>query len=166
VTWTALLWHYELPRFTGTGLCDYSVGNGPANWATAAAIAQTEAAARLAYRQGLGRVALGDVGLEHGGRIDGHASHRVGLDVDVRPIRKARDQCSWGTNWRSTTYDRAATRALIKAIQATASGHVKVIYFNDPVLIKEGLTRWYEGHEDHLHIRYCEAWHPSTAYRC
>ncbi len=45
-------------------------------------------------------------------------------------------------------------------------GHVKVIYFNDPVLIGEGLTKRLAGHDDHLHVRYCEAWHPVIAYRC
>ena len=32
-------------------------------------------------------------------------------------MRKANDQCTWGTNWRFTTYDRAATRVLIKAVR-------------------------------------------------
>ena len=68
-------------------------------------------------------------------------------------------------NYRWTTYDRAATRDLIKAIRATASGHVKLIYFNDPVLIREGLTTWYSGHDDHLHIRYCEKIHPVRGLR-
>ena len=49
-----------------------------------------------------------------------------------------------------TAYDRAATRALIKEIRAAAPGHVKVIYFNDPVLIGEGLTTRLSGHDDHL----------------
>ena len=166
VTWGALVWHYELPRFTASGLCDYSAGNGPANWGTAATIAQLEAAANVVYRRGLGRVALGDASLEHGADIPGHVTHERGLDVDVRPMRVANDQCSWGTNWRFSTYDRNATRALIQAIRASAPGHVKLIYFNDPVLIREGLTRWYEGHEDHLHVRYCEATHPLAAYDC
>ena len=165
-TWTALLWHFELPSFSATGLCDYSVGNGAANWGTAAAIAQVEAASRIVYAGGYGRVAVGDIGLEHGGNIAGHISHERGLDVDVRPMRRSNDQCTWGTDWRFTSYDRAATRALIKAVRASAPGHVKVIYFNDPVLIKEGLTRWFEGHEDHLHIRYCEAAYAIAAYDC
>ena len=55
-------------RVHWTGLCDYSVGNGAANWGTRPAIAQTEAAARIVYA-GYGRVAVGDVALEHGGRI-------------------------------------------------------------------------------------------------
>ncbi len=59
----------------------------------------------------------------------------------MRPIRDNENQCTWGTNWRFASYDRAATRALIKAIRAAAPGHVKLIYFNDPVLIREGLTR-------------------------
>ena len=47
----------------------------------------------------------------------------------------------------------------------TAPGHIKVIYFNDPVLIKEGLTTWFAGHDDHLHVRYCEKTHPFAQVR-
>jgi hypothetical protein len=112
------------------------------------------------------RIAIGDVSLEHGGDIAGHDTHELGLDVDVRLIRKDRRQCTVGSNWRLASYDRAATRALIKAIRATAPGHVKLIYFNDPVLIGEGLTTRFSGHDDHLHIRYCEVGYPVAAYRC
>jgi hypothetical protein len=84
----------------------------------------------------------------------------------IRPLRKANDQCAWGTRWTYATYDRAATRALVKAIRAIAPGHVKLIYFNDPVLISEGLTTWHTGHEDHLHVRFCEATHPVPLYDC
>lgn len=165
-TWRWLLWHYDYPSFNATTLCDYSVGNGLANWGTAAAIGQMEAAAASFRATGHGRVAVGDIGREHGGDIAGHQTHEVGLDVDVRPIRDAENQCTWGTNWRYASYDRTATRALIKAIRATAPGHVKLIFFNDPVLIREGLTRWFSGHDDHIHIRYCEKAHVLAAYRC
>ena len=103
---------------------------------------------------------------EHGGNIPLHQTHEVGLDVDVRPIRKADNQCTWGTNWHYTTYDRTATRQLINDIRAAAPGHVKLIYFNDPVLIREGLTTHFAGHDDHLHIRYCEKHYPPAIYRC
>jgi hypothetical protein len=63
-------------------------------------------------------------------------------------------------------YERTATRALVKAIRAAAPGHVKLIYFNDPVLIREGLTRYYPGHDDHVHVRYCERVYPLAAYDC
>lgn len=165
-TWRILVWHYELPRFGASGLCDYSVGNGPANWGTAEAIASLEVSGAWSVAHGYGRVAVGDVSFENGGPIPGHDTHRVGLDVDIRPLRKANDQCTQRTNWRSTTYDRAATRALVKAIRALAPGHVKLIYFNDPVLIAEGLTTRFTGHDDHLHIRYCEATHPNVLYDC
>jgi peptidoglycan hydrolase-like protein with peptidoglycan-binding domain len=164
-TWRKILWHYDYPSFK-TGLCDYSVGNGKANWGTAAAIGQIEAAAAAFVTTGHGRVSLGDVSREHGGNIPLHQSHEVGLDVDVRPIRDNENQCTWGTNWRFASYDRSATRALIKAIRAAAPGHVKLIYFNDPVLIREGLTRWFSGHDDHLHVRYCEKSYAIAAYRC
>jgi peptidoglycan hydrolase-like protein with peptidoglycan-binding domain len=165
-TWRWLLWHYDYPSFNATTLCDYSVGNGLANWGTGAAVGQIEAAAAAFKASGHGRVVIGDISREHGGDIALHQTHEVGLDVDVRPIRTHENQCTWGTNWRVSSYDRAATRALIKAIRATAPGHVKLIYFNDPVLIREGLTRWFSGHDDHLHVRYCEKAHALAAYRC
>jgi peptidoglycan hydrolase-like protein with peptidoglycan-binding domain len=167
VTWRALLWHFELPTFgSSTNLCDYTVGNGPANWGTSAAIGQLEAAARVIGSKGLGRIGVGDAGFEHGGDIPGHQTHEMGMDIDIRPLRYSRDQCSGGTNWRYGTYDRNATRTLIRAIRATAPGHVMLIYFNDPVLIREGLTTWYSGHDDHLHIRYCEKTFPNAMYDC
>ena len=165
VTWRRILWHYDYPSFK-TALCDYSVGNGKANWGTGAAIGQIEAAATAFLKIGHGRVPIGDVSREHGGNIALHQSHEVGLDVDLRPVRDNENQCTWGTNWRYASYDRGATRALVKAIRAAAPGHVKLIYFNDPVLIREGLTRWYSGHDDHLHVRYCQKSYPIAAYRC
>lgn len=165
-TWRALVWHYELPRFSSAALCDYSVGNGPANWGTAEAVGALEAVGRTTVALGYGQVAVGDVSLEHGGDIPGHVSHQRGLDVDVRPMRRANDQCTWGSRWTFSTYDRTATRALIRKFRALAPGHIKVIYFNDPVLIDEGLTRWYSGHDDHIHVRFCEKWHPISLYDC
>ena len=165
VTWRTLLWHYQYPSF-GFRFCDYSVGNGRANWATGSAMGLLSAAAAVFTRTVPTRIAIGDVSLEHGGNIAGHDTHEVGLDLDIRLIRKDRHQCTVGSNWRLASYDRAATRALIKAIRATAPGHVKVVYFNDPVLIGEGLTTRFTGHDDHLHIRYCEVAHLLAAYRC
>jgi peptidoglycan hydrolase-like protein with peptidoglycan-binding domain len=165
LTWRYLVSAFEPPVFGGK-VCDYQVGNGLADWGTSAAIGQIEAAAFDVVAQGHGRVAIGDIGFEHGGDIPGHTFHEYGLEVDVRPLRTDKRQCSWGGSYRLSTYDRAATRDLIRAIRAAAPGHVKLIYFNDPVLIKEGLTRWFTGHDDHLHIRYCERVHPVAAYDC
>ena len=88
------------------------------------------------------------------------------VDADIPPTRKANDQCTWGSRWTLPSYDRAATRALIKAINAATPGHVKMILFNDTVLIREGLTRAHPGHDDHLHLMLCEAWFSDHHYRC
>jgi hypothetical protein len=165
-TWQRLLWHYDFPAFTATSLCDYTEGNKNANWATGSSIGQLEAAAKSFFQLGHGRVPVGDASFEHGGNIPGHATHEVGMDVDLRLIRKAGNQCSLGTNYHLASYDRAATRELILAIRAAAPGHVKLIYFNDPVMIGEGLTTQYFGHDDHLHVRYCEPGYPLAMYRC
>lgn len=166
-TWRALIWHYRLPHFTSTTLCDYSAGNGPANWGTSEAIATLQSVGTTTFAAGSGRIAVGDISYEHGGPITGHVTHRRGLDLDIRPLRKANDQCSVaGTTWRSTAYDRTATRAMILAFRAASPGHIRVIWFNDPVLIREGLTRYHSGHDDHVHVRFCEAWHAIATYDC
>ncbi|WP_412539152.1 penicillin-insensitive murein endopeptidase [Longispora sp. K20-0274] len=153
-TWTNLLWHYAWPSFAD--MCDQDPdGNGPANWATGGAIGQLEAAARSFAGTGQGKVPLGDASLEHGGDIPGHASHDIGMDIDVWPIRTDSAQCTAGRiTWQSTTYDRAATRQLLQAVRAAAPGHVTLVFFNDPTLIAEGLTTQYPNHDNHLHIRY------------
>lgn len=164
-TWRYLIGHFESPAF-GRWMCGYEVGNGPAHWATAAAIGAIRTAAVTIGLAGLGRVAIGDASFEHGGDMPGHESHERGLDIDIRTMRRDDRQCSWGGNYRMAVYDRSATRSLIKAIRAAAPGHIKAIYFNDPVLIREGLTRWYSGHDDHVHVRYCERVYPLSAYDC
>lgn len=164
-TWKQLLWHYEYIDFSAN-LCDQDPdGNGNANWASSDAVAQLEAAAR--NFTGHGRLPVGDSGFEHGGDIPGHDTHEVGLDIDVWPIRTDSAQCTAGRiTWQSSTYDRAATRAWVKAVRAAAPGHIKLVFFNDPVLIDEGLTTNWPNHDNHLHIRYCEIGHPNSLYAC
>jgi peptidoglycan hydrolase-like protein with peptidoglycan-binding domain len=164
-TWRNLTWHYDYPDLNA-GFCDQDPdGNGDANWATAAAIAQLEAAAKSFT--GHGKLPIGDAGFEHGGDIPGHGSHDMGMDIDIWPIRTDSAQCSAGRiTWQSPEYDQAATRALAKAVRDAAPGHVKLIFFNDPDLIAEGLTTQFPNHDNHLHVRYCERVHPSSLYDC
>ena len=166
-TWRNLVWHYGYPDMAA-GFCDQDPdGNGTANWATAAGVAQLEQAVRTFAGTGQGQVPLGDAGFEHGGTIPGHGSHAVGMDIDIWPIRTDSAQCTAGRiTWQSSTYDRAATRSLAQAIRNAAPGHVKLIFFNDPVLIGEGLTTQYPNHDNHLHVRYCERVHPNSLYAC
>ncbi len=152
-TWRNLIWHYAYPSLAG--MCDKDPdGNGTANWGTGSTIGQLEAAVAR-YGTGNGPVPLGDISFEHGGDIPGHASHELGVDVDLWPTRTDSAQCTAGRiTWQSSTYDRAATRALVQAIRATAAGQIALVYFNDPTLIAEGLTTSYPNHDNHLHVRY------------
>ncbi|MFI9613343.1 penicillin-insensitive murein endopeptidase [Streptomyces sp. NPDC052023] len=155
-TWKNLLWHYENIDFGAGTMCAQSPdGNAGAHWATAGAVGQLEAAAATFTATGNGRLPVGDAGFEHGGDIPGHASHEVGMDIDVWPIRTDSAQCTAGRiTWQSSTYDRTATRRLVQEIRAKAPGHVELIFFNDPQLIAEGLTTSYPNHDNHLHVRY------------
>ena len=163
VSWENMVWHYEQPSIGSTyGLCGYYPSS--ARWGTASAIGAIERAGTLFKSQNAGRIAIGDISLEHGGDISGHASHEVGLDVDLRPIRKDDNQCNTGTQWNYSSYDAAKTRELV--LDLHASGHVKVIWFNDPALISEGLTQPLSNHDNHLHVRYCTPGHPDSRYRC
>ncbi|NGN68403.1 peptidoglycan-binding protein [Streptomyces sp. A7024] len=166
-TWKNLLWHYEKADFSGS-LCDVDPdGNTSASWGTSAAIAELEEAAKRFGATGKGEIPVGDISFEHGGDIGGHASHEVGLDIDLWPVRTDSQQCTGSRiTWQSSAYDRAATRELVKALRAAAPGHIRYVWFNDPTLINEGLTSSYAGHDNHLHIRYCEKVHPNSLYTC
>ena len=151
-TWGVLLGHFAAPRTSYN--CFY--GTEPGNtesWGTAAAVSALTRASQAVYPS-YGRIAVGDLSHIHGGDIAGHASHEVGLDADLRLITTSRDQCSSPTAYTDADYDRAATRQLI--LQLRATGQVKVIFFNDPVLINEGLTQYVDNHHDHLHVRFYE----------
>jgi peptidoglycan hydrolase-like protein with peptidoglycan-binding domain len=178
ITWGKLVSHFEKPNFAAASVCAYATGsNGNrAHWGTSGTIAEIERASRAIYGAGYGPVAVGDVSLEDGGLITGHLTHRVGLDADIRPMRKAGSQCSSGVTWYrwsggrkvccNPAYDRAATRALIKALKAAAGNRLDVVAFNDPQLIAEGLTMYLAGHDDHLHASFCEVSHWARGYTC
>ena len=69
-TWRNLLWHLVRPDFSRPGLCNYNGGNLTADWGTASAIAMLEQTATLFHERTGGRIAVGDISFEHGGRID------------------------------------------------------------------------------------------------
>lgn len=162
-TWRNLLWHYQ-PAKGGDGLCPH--GSPSEQWGTAATIRQLKAAASGFRKTGNGGISVGDISLPHGGPLPPHVSHQVGMDADLRPARDDERQCRYGTSWRSSGYDRDATRRLVWKLYSSAPGHIMVIWFNDPVLIKEGLTEPLEGHDGHLHVRWCVAIHPNEHYLC
>ncbi len=169
ITWRNLIWHFQLvDRPDVAAVCTKAsdVNGDSAHWGTAAAVGQLTVAAERVNSSGYGPVAVRDLSFEHGGNIPDHASHEVGLDADIQLMRNDRAQCT-GISRISrfdAQYSRTATRQLVQAIRAT--GRVKVIFFNDPVLIGEGLVQSHDNHDDHLHVRYCESVHTNSNYSC
>jgi hypothetical protein len=95
---------------------------------------------------------VGNISLEGGKSFagpNGHKGHMDGLGIDVRPARRQGAKPGPLT-YRSSSYDREATRRLIRAFQAT--GRVDKIYFNDPDIGIEGVLPW-PDHDNHLHVQ-------------
>lgn len=105
--------------------------------------------AEWAWRGG-SPVNIGDVSKPGGGDIAGHETHEQGRQVDIRPFR--RDGGNAPVTWQSRAYDREQTRSYIEFMKDRNPG--TTVLFNDPVLVKEGLTHKYEGHDNHLHFSF------------
>lgn len=91
---------------------------------------------------------LNDVSRPQGGDTRDHAGHETGLMCDVFLPRT--DGQSGGITWSSTSFDRNATRALIKAMRRQKL--VRKVLFNDPTLRSEGLCSPAAGHDNHIHF--------------
>lgn len=95
------------------------------------------------------RIGFGDISLQGGGPISGHASHQKGVDVDVRLMRN--DGKEEPTVYQSANYSRALTQQLIDLIRANGVLRVQYIFFNDPQA--KGVSKW-PNHDNHLHVRF------------
>ena len=79
-----------------------------------------------------------------------HSSHKDGRDVDIRPFRHNGEPGA--TNINDVSYDHALTRGLVLQIRQTFPD--VLILFNDSVLVRDGLTKRFAGHDNHLHVRF------------
>ena len=90
---------------------------------------------------------VGNISLAGGGAFEPHRSHKKGLEVDIRPVRK--DGKRIPVYWQSTDqYDQAATARLIELFRAYPG--VGKVYFNDPDLRHLVLPRHH--HDNHFHV--------------
>ena len=96
-------------------------------------------------------IGIGDISLQGGGKIDGHVSHRKGVDFDVRLMRT--DAARRGVTIKSPDYSRELTQKLVDLIRANGVARVTLIFNNDPSL--KGVRPW-PHHDDHLHVRFAE----------
>ena len=99
---------------------------------------------------GIDPIAVGDISRKGGGPFPPHATHKDGLDVDMRPLTN--NGINEPTNIGAANYSHEQTRELLLLIRGNFN--IEVIFFNDPLTISEGLTRRAKGHGNHLHVRF------------
>jgi hypothetical protein len=92
---------------------------------------------------------IGQISKNGGGSFPPHKSHRLGVDVDVRPMRS--DGINEPVTITDPEYDRALTTALITLWWQKAP--VQNVFFNDPTVIATGLSQFVNGHHNHFHVR-------------
>jgi conjugal transfer mating pair stabilization protein TraG len=92
---------------------------------------------------------VGDISRRGGGPFPPHSGHQNGNEADLRPFRK--DGAMLPVTYTDANYSQAMTRAWCQMVKEKHPD--AVILFNDPALIREGLTRHYKGHHNHLHLR-------------
>lgn len=135
----------------GEGFTTYNrEAAGADQYGTAMTIAQIKGVGREWAKVSAVPFAVGDISRRGGGRFPGHGSHREGRDVDIRPLRT--DGLNERVTWREWHYSRERTRDLINCIRR--HGNVQLIYFNDPVLVREGICTTWPGHDNHLHVSF------------
>lgn len=93
-------------------------------------------------------MAIGHISLRGGGQMEPHATHRLGVDLDIRPERK--DGENTEVDIFMAQYDRALTTELINLWWEKAP--VKLVYFNDPTVIEAKLSRHAHNHHHHFHV--------------
>lgn len=119
-------------------------------WGTAETIAALVEIGRIwSLRHDRPRVGIGDISQRGGGAISGHASHRLGVDIDLRAIRK--DGSEGRLLWTDALYSRALTQELVDLFHVTGKAALKLIFFNDPNIV--GVQPW-PNHDNHLHARF------------
>lgn len=90
---------------------------------------------------------IGNISLAGGEAYAKHRSHKKGLEVDVRPVRKDGKRTAVYWHW-ADQYDREATENLIALFRAFPG--VGKVYFNDPDL--RHLVLPLINHDNHFHV--------------
>lgn len=92
---------------------------------------------------------VGQISRKGGGIFPPHKSHKLGIDVDVRPLR--RDGKNESVTINDDQYDQPGTISLLRLFRQVAPVHQ--IFFNDREAIAEGLSQFVNGHNNHFHVR-------------
>jgi conjugal transfer mating pair stabilization protein TraG len=134
----------------GDGFRTYGRDKGGENQVgTAAFVGELQNIGAEWSARGNGRVSYGEMSQAGGGPMAGHEGHQSGREVDIRPFRT--DGRNLPTQWNDPKYDRDATREFVQMVRQRDPS--ATVLFNDPQLIREGLTQRWDGHDNHLHLR-------------
>ena len=96
---------------------------------------------------------IGNISIDGGKKYDNHETHKKGIEMDCRPVRKddmtgQAARCSYQDK---ALYDCAATIKLIRLF--VQHPWVRLVYFNDPEVQKAiGRVSSCLGHNDHFHV--------------
>jgi|GEM_PF-3823601 len=95
------------------------------------------------------RLSWGDISHYSQNYFSGHKTHTHGFCIDMRPFRQGAfaNTPLWYTD---PAYDQKTTREFLRMIRAQFNP--SPVYFNDPLLIKEGLSTAKSGHDNHIHF--------------
>lgn len=91
------------------------------------------------------RFGVGDISLAGGVQTPDHHSHRNGLQVDIRPLRK--DGLEEAVTWSDSHYDKEGTEKLIEMFRVFAP--VVQIFFNGPDI---PFVKKLKNHDNHFHV--------------
>lgn len=145
------------------------------NWGHPETLAFVERLSRQAVRAGWSGLYVGDIGQPRGGPVSGHASHQIGLDVDIWMLPPGRLDLSRGERERLSSIDmRSAdqrsvngnwTAAHHRILEAAARDpKVNRIFVTAPVKLRmcadagrdrawlRKIRPWW-GHNTHFHVR-------------
>jgi hypothetical protein len=92
---------------------------------------------------------IGQISKSGGGTMPPHKSHKLGVDIDVRPMRK--DGANAPVEITQSQYDRELTTELIDLWWRKAP--VQNVFFNDQTVISAALSQFVNGHGNHFHVR-------------
>ena len=88
---------------------------------------------------------IGNISLANGTAYGQHSTHKSGLEVDIRPLRK--DGLPIPVYWYNKEYDQAATAKLIALFRAHAC--VRRVLFNDTGI---PFVTPFKNHDHHFHL--------------
>jgi murein endopeptidase len=108
------------------------------------------------------RLGYGDISRKTGGRFPPHAEHRLGLDIDIRPVRS--DDAEEKVHLGDQAFSREQTKDLVGLFESTCAVHR--ILFNDHRIAAESeRVERARGHGNHLHVALAGPEHQPDAVR-